>query len=295
MSASGLVHIATPALLEFRGPDAVRFLNGQITQDVRRVAGGKISLPSCITDAKGRLQFRVWISESPDRHLWVEGPFGIAEALETRLTRYLIADDVEVHDNTGKFQLIHLIGETPAPPEGVIARVSRRFNTDGTDWWFPAGHDIQAPPQAHHLHGDELESLRIANGVPLWGRELKEGTLPPEAGLDATDISYQKGCYIGQEVISRIKSAGKVNKRLVRLELAASCATDDLRLLDENGAVAGEITSISPHSENETHIALAYIKRGVGRVYHAGRLCLTMPQYPTLTGDGAARKFPASE
>jgi tRNA-modifying protein YgfZ len=269
MSEPGLVIIDAPALLEFRGPDAVRFLNGQLTQDVRRVAGGKISLPSCVTDAKGRLQFRVWITESPDGNLWVEGPTGSAEALEARLTRYLIADDVEVHDLTGKFRLIHLLGEAPAPPEGVIARASRRFNVEGADWWF--AEEFEMPLQTHHLRGDELEALRIANGVPQWSRELKEGILPPEAGLDATDISYQKGCYIGQEVISRIKSAGKVNKRLVCVDLIADDATDDLRLLDENGAVVGEITSVSPIATDGTRAALAYLKRGTERVFHAGR------------------------
>jgi folate-binding protein YgfZ len=269
-----MVVIDSPALLEFRGPDAVRFLNGQLTQDVRRVAGGEAALPSCVTDAKGRLQFRVWITESPDGNLWVEGPAGSAEALEARLTRYLIADDVEVCDLTEKFRLVHLIGGTPAPPEGVSARASRRFNEDGSDWWYPEGYEL---PQTHHLHGDELEDLRIRNGVPLWGRELKEGILPPEAGLDATDISYQKGCYIGQEVISRIKFAGKVNKRLVRMELPVDAASDDLRLLDENGADAGEITSVSPIATGRTRAALAYVKRGAERVFHAGRELSVQP------------------
>jgi folate-binding protein YgfZ len=269
MSAPDMVIIDSPALLEFRGPDAVRFLNGQLTQDVRRVAGGKTTLPSCVTDAKGRLQFRVWITESPAGSLWVEGPAGSAEALHARLTRYLIADDVEVRDLTGMFRLIHLIGESPAPPDGVCARASRRFNAAGSDWWFPEG--LEPPPQLHRLHGDELEALRIANRVPLWGRELKEGILPPEAGLDATDISYQKGCYIGQEVISRIKSAGKVNNRLARLDLDTDSTPDDLRLVDENGAEAGEITSVSPIASGGTRAALAYVKRGAERVFHAGR------------------------
>ncbi len=64
--------------------------------------------------------------------------------------------------------------------------------------------------------GDLTEFERIGRGIPKWGAEITEGMLPPEAGLDATDISYSKGCYIGQEVISRIKSAGKVNRRLVK-------------------------------------------------------------------------------
>ncbi|HSP44206.1 MAG TPA: hypothetical protein VLO11_15125 [Luteolibacter sp.] len=272
MSGPLLVGIDHPALLEFRGPDAVRYLNGQLTQDVRKVAGANVSLPSCVTDAKGRLQFRVWITESPEGNLWVEGAAGTAEELEARLTRYLIADDVEVHDLTGKYELIHLVGsEVPTPPEGVFARTSRRFNADGADWWCPAGAGFELPEGISHLSGDVLEDFRIRHGVPTWGRELEEGLLPPEAGLDATDISYHKGCYIGQEVISRIKYAGKVNKRLVRLDVPEDLPVDDLSLSDPDGREAGRITSVSPLASGGARPALAFLKRGADRIRIAGR------------------------
>lgn len=281
MSAARMVMIEAPVLLEFRGPDALRFLNGQLTQDVKRVAGGKIALPACVTDAKGKLQFRVWITESPDGALWIEGPAGSAEALEGRLTRYLIADDVEVADLTGKYRLIHWIGPAPAPPEGVFARESKRFGVDGTDWWIPAESGFELPQDTTHLHGEELEALRIANGVPLWGRELTEGILPPEAGLDVTDISYHKGCYIGQEVISRIKFAGKLNKRLARFEFGADLPTHDLSLVDADGRDAGSVTSVSPVARGAERCALGYLKRGLEQVFlqtpdgsrHPVRLC----------------------
>jgi tRNA-modifying protein YgfZ len=169
-----MISIDSPALLEFRGPDAVRFLNGQLTQDVKLVAGGKISLPSCVTDAKGKLQFRVWITGAPDGALWVEGPAGSAEALEARLTRYLIADDVEVADLTGKYRLIHLIGSSAAPPAGVFSRESKRFGVDGSDWWSPAGSEFEIPEGSSRLCGEELEDFRIANGVPQL-----EAVFPP--------------------------------------------------------------------------------------------------------------------
>ncbi len=270
MSALRMVMIDSPALLEFRGPDAARFLNGQLTQDVKRVAGGKFSLPSCVTDAKGKLQFRVRITESPDGALWIEGPAGSAEALEARLTRYLIADDVEVADLTGKYGLIHLIGPAPAPPEGVFARESNRFGVDGGDWWSLAGSGFELPEGTTHLFGDELEAFRIANGVPQWGRELTDGLLPPEAGLDTTDISYHKGCYIGQEVISRVKFAGKLNKRLVRIAFDAAIPIADLRLVDANGRDAGRVTSVSPIISGDCRMALAYVQRGAEPVAVSG-------------------------
>ena len=155
-----MVSPVVPALLEFRGPDAVRFLNGQLTQDVRQVTGGKISLPSCVTDAKGRLQFRVTIHQTDDGVLWVAGPAGVQEALEARLTRYLIADDVDVADLTGKYELLHFIDPVPEPSPGVVVRESNRYGVPGSDWWIPVGSQSGIP--AHTMMTeDALEALRI--------------------------------------------------------------------------------------------------------------------------------------
>ncbi len=256
MSELRIVALDQPALLEFSGPDAVRYLNGQVTQDVRLVVGSGNSLPACITDAKGKLQFRVRLT-STDDGLWVEAPSGLSESLEARLTRYLIADDVEVTDLTSKWTLFHLIGKIPEPPSGVIARASRRLGVEGMDWWVSRD-DFEIPSGAEILAGDELEALRIANGIPAWGKEIIAGMLPPEALLETTDISYNKGCYVGQEVISRIKSAGKVNRQLTRFALDASRAVHPGPF--EKGT--GEITSISPIDSNGIRLALGYVKRG---------------------------------
>jgi folate-binding protein YgfZ len=274
------IDLGKPTLLEFRGPDAARFLNGQLTQDVRLVAGAKAALPSCVTDAKGRLQFRVWIMESGDGAFLVSCPAEFSGGLETRLTRYLIADDVEVSDRTGQWSLVHVTGEVP-PPARVEARTCGRYGVAGTDWWLPSGTVADIPRDVAKLEGDALEAFRIANGVPAWGRELTEGLLPPEAGLDATDISYQKGCYIGQEVISRIKSAGRINRRLVRFQIDGDVPVENLRLVQENGDPAGEATSVSPLVENGLRHAMGYLKRGVEGFFiltqdgnrHEARIC----------------------
>ncbi len=260
MTESGAYDLGTRTLLEFRGPDATRFVNGQITQDVRKVEGRKISLPSCVTDAKGRLQFRIMITEGPAGSLWIEGPEDRAEELEARLTRYLIADEVEVSDLTGNYRLIHLLDPLPKTPRDVISRSSNRYGVGGTDWWMPccSSQSLTLPTGTVHLGDAKLESLRIINGIPAWGSELVEGMLPPEAALEDTDISYNKGCYIGQEVISRIKSAGKVNKRLTRFIFDAEISILPGPL--ENAA--GEITSISPLASGRVRHALGYVKRG---------------------------------
>lgn len=262
MSGIRCIDLGRPALLEFRGPDSVRYLNGQVTQDVRKVSDGAISLPACITDAKGKLQFRVWLSHM-DRGLVVEGPAEDFETLEARLTRYLIADDVEVGNLTGCWRIWHFIGNPGNAPAGVHVRKSTRLGVEGVDWWVPADLDCGLPDGATWLAGDALEDLRIRHGIPRWGAELTAGMLPPEAGLDATDVSYQKGCYIGQEVISRIKSAGKVNRRLVHFTFDASISSDGLECVSPDGGSAGEVTSVSSLADGALRHALGYVKRGV--------------------------------
>lgn len=252
------VDLGSPTVLEFRGPDAQRFLNGQLTQDVNRVKGQMISLPSCVTDVKGKIQFRVNLLEAAEASWWVTGLEEWAEPLEARLTRYLIADDVEVTDLTGAYQLVHLIGETPSVPSGVIARESNRYGVMGTDWWMPNNLSQETIVNIPTFDPDELESLRVHNGAPAWAKEIREGMLPPEALLDRSDCSYSKGCYIGQEVLSRMKSAGKVNRRLTRFLVDAQAQLAPGAL--ENGA--GELTSLAPITKGSLRDALGYVKRG---------------------------------
>ena len=251
------INLGTPALLKFEGPDTVRFLNGQLTQDVGEVVASGKAISACVTDHKGKLQFRVWLHARGEA-VFVEAPEGLAEDLEARLTRYLIADDVEVEDLSGQWRLHHLtdFSEGEVDLSDAITKESKRLGNDGLDAWLPAG---EADPLTDIpvLEGDELEALRIERGVPAWGKELTEGMLPPEAGIEESDISYTKGCYIGQEVISRIKSAGKVPRRLVQLSFDTSIPTEGLEL------EGGELTSISPLPKEGQRLALGYLKRGV--------------------------------
>ena len=248
-------------VVSFSGPDAVRFLNGQLTQDVRIIAEGGRAAFSCVTDAKGRLQFRVVLTTNEAGDILAAVPAGLGETLEARLTRYLIADDAEAAAHPNAWEIHHFLGDPPAPPAGVFARSIDRFGEPGTDWWVSAGTAPEFPENHPTCQGDALETLRITRAIPAWGREINEGMLPPEARLETTDISYQKGCYIGQEVISRIKSAGKVNRLLTRFEIHAPTATPG-PLTDASGRDAGIITSIAPATgESHTLHALGFLKR----------------------------------
>lgn len=191
------------------GPDAERYLNGQVSNDVRLTEDGRI-IDACLLDAKGRLQFHVQIHRE-DQDFIVEGPDHLAEELLARLDKYLIADDVELTNES--------MDESA----------------------------YQTIPN---------ETRRILDGIPKWPNELSPGILPPEAGIEASAISYTKGCYTGQEVISRMKRAGKTNRHLVKLSLDKPLIPTTSKLMVD-GKEAGIITSVASHI-GEGEVALAY-------------------------------------
>ena len=254
--------------LLFSGPDRLRYLNGQVTQDLRKLSTER-ALPACVTSAKGRLQADVWISDL-GTSLLVDAHPAVAETLLARLERYIVADDVSVEDQTRTHTLFHCL-DKPSLPSSIVHSApiqSLRLGVAGWDLRVHAS-DRAAVSQMIESSDDlcsHWELLRISNGVAAWGFELSEDSLPPEALLDRTHIDYHKGCYIGQEVLSRIKSIGHVNRRLVLLSSLSATDSTGSQLFDPSTPIRdsahsiGVITSIT-HS-NQTSLALAYLKRG---------------------------------
>jgi folate-binding protein YgfZ len=119
---------------------------------------------------------------------------------------------------------------------------------------------------APELSLEMLNTLRVEAGIPVFGVDMDENTIPNEAGLETRAISYEKGCYIGQETIARIKSMGHVNRHLVGVRLGAetslltSAATPKEKILVA-GEEIGYITS-AVASPRLGAIALGYVRRG---------------------------------
>jgi len=106
-----------------------------------------------------------------------------------------------------------------------------------------------------------LNVLRTEAGIPWYGAELQDTTLPVEAGLESRAISYTKGCYVGQEIIERIRSRGHVNRKLMGLLLeGAGVPAVGTKLIVE-GKEAGEITTAVYSPTFGRAIALAYVRR----------------------------------
>ena len=255
------------AKFQITGTDRLRFLNGQITNDLRK-ATEKVAIEACVLNAKGKMNAHIFVSALAECSP-VDAEQELRETLRTRLERYVIADDVQIEDVTDQFSLFHVLSEeSPTLEHGRIVSV-RRFAEHGWDVWSDAArHDAvwqQLSSAFPFLDSTAAEVVRIEQGIPRWGRELTEEIIPIEANLEQRTIDYEKGCYIGQEVISRMKMSGQTNKRLCGL-----VSLDDVPLLQPMKLAAyspaerevGWITSATRSGRIGKQIALGYVKRG---------------------------------
>ena len=255
--------LSARAKLRVTGADRIRFLNGQTTNDVRK-AGPEATQESCVLNTKGHLDAHIFLSATPN-DIWIDADQELREPLQTRLERYVIADDVMIEDVTDQFALFHVLADSEPKISGAkFCFRARRLGIDGWDLWVE-GTAAEAMKSA--LAGDyramdesEWEVLRIENGIPRWGRELTPEIIPPEANLAARAIDYEKGCYVGQEVISRMKMSGQTRQRLCGLA-SETALTPGMELREETKMV-GHVTSAVFSKRMNAHIALAMIKRG---------------------------------
>ena len=273
--SGGMADLSARAKFRLTGADRVRYLNGQVTANVTKLAPGEV-MPACVTTAKGKLCGDIFIRAGINA-LYLDAEPELREPLAARLEKYIIADDVTLEDVTEDFSLLHWLNMEP--PSELAKSAANRFGTAGCEAWLPI---IHQPSEARRAEGDRwgqstnpsmllspalLELLRIEAGVPRWGHELGPDTLPPEAGLDRTHIDYHKGCYIGQETISRLRSVGHVNR-----ELAGFAALTDeplaagMRIFaagdPADSRPLGHITSAAYSFALAKPIALGYLRRG---------------------------------
>ncbi len=195
----GVVDLASRVKLLFTGGDRIRYINGQVTANI---AGAKCPsvIPACVTTAKGRLCADVFVSIGPSGVL-VDADPAVAEVLPGRLERYIIADDVTMEDVRESIAIVHFAGMKPdAVPEEIRAGLvpSNRFGVAGFDFFPPFRKDL--PPVWEKITANLpvlsealLELIRIEHGVPRWGFELDESTLPAGGGARPHAHRFSQG------------------------------------------------------------------------------------------------------
>jgi folate-binding protein YgfZ len=294
--SAGVLDLSFRSRLCLTGADRARFLHGQVTNDVKRLGAGRGCYAALIT-AKGKMQSDLNIYCLKDELLLDFEP-GLTQPVSQRLEKYIIADDVQIVNVAPHYGVLSVQGpkadalilsstlfrEIPGKPFDWVSRLSPelgevylmnqpRLATPGFDLFIPLpglGLAAQALIRAGKESGARLcgwtalETARIEAGVPRFGADMDEGNIPLEAGIENRAVSFDKGCYIGQEVLSRLRTYGHVNRHLRGLLLG-----DDAAHLPSHGdklfrgdKEAGYVTSACLSPKLGAGVALGYVRRG---------------------------------
>jgi tRNA-modifying protein YgfZ len=236
----GLVE-RSAGFLALSGADRQRFLNGQVTCDVKGLTPGTGAY-GFFTSRQGKVLADAAVLVGEDR-IWLELPPGRTEEIAAHLGKHIIADRVEVLPLDHR--PITLVGSrttevlsslVPDPPErpwshlradalGEAVLLVRQGNLGVSAWtlWTPAALSAGLTRRLRELPGVRpvglaaLETVRAEAGIPLYGRDFGAENFPQETGLEERAVSYTKGCYLGQEVVARIHYRGGVHKGLAGL------------------------------------------------------------------------------
>ncbi|MFT3783730.1 MAG: folate-binding protein [Nibricoccus sp.] len=250
------------SVLKIQGEDAFSFLQGQLTQDLKPCLNGPEVAYGLFLTHKGKVQGDGFVMKRGEEWICVS-LFSEAARLKMHLEAFVIADDVRILDETALWQGATVIGENA---EAMLAdaglRVEsgkwvegdrgfvfagRRSGQPAWEFLYPLSGD--ALPErlrqagAQEISPSELERLRVLGGIPRIPKDLGPEDLPNEGGLDEIAVSYTKGCYIGQEVMARLKSMGQVRRRLARVEGASPLPAELPAALFADGKRVGELRS----------------------------------------------------
>jgi folate-binding protein YgfZ len=210
------------AFLRVAGPDAADYLQRMVSNDVEALGTGE-ACDALLLTAKARVIAPLRVVRRADADFLVLTEPELGDTVREQLLRTRFAAKVEIEPEEHESWLV-----------------------------LGGGEVLDERPPGDEVGQEELERWRIDSGVPRWGHEIDDRVLPAEAGLDATHISFSKGCYPGQEPIARQRYRGKVNRRLRVLDVEGDAAPGDELVL--NGKTVGRITSAVPG------LALAYVR-----------------------------------
>jgi len=273
-------------ILRITGEDRASFLHGMVTQEVNNLPVGAATY-AALVNVKGAMVADARILKR-EADLLMDVEPGHGAKVREFLEKYLISEDAELHDATGEYGILRLLGPRTAGVLGdgfaplahqatravtlagqdVILVGNTSVEPHGVDVWVPragleavwralsqAGAELGLKP----LGFEGLELLRVEAGVPRYGQDMVDTTIPMEANLTAA-ISYNKGCYIGQEVIARATFRGHMNRKLTGLLLGEVDAAPGTELRRGEKKV-GWLTSVVRSPAQGQRVALGYVHR----------------------------------
>ena len=205
----GVVVRADRGVIEVGGPEAAPFLHGLVTATVKSLGPGEASFGALLTP-QGKILFDFFLVKTETGYLIEAARAGIADLLK-RLTFYRLRAAVTLAGRPADFAVAYAFGDAAAP-EGGLAFADPRLPGLATHVLAPAAAAPAATASMHDWHAH-----RIALGVPESGLDFAIGdTFPHDADMDdLCGVDFKKGCFIGQEVVSRMKHRGTARKRIV--------------------------------------------------------------------------------
>lgn len=290
-AGAGLVDLTFHGMLALTGGERLRWLNGQISNEVKALKTGEGRLAAALT-AKGHLLADLAVYGLPDS-VWIDLPRERVAAVRDTFERHIIADDVQVEDLSDRFAHLMLVG--PQAPQalagtlgpeildlrpwqhaegrldGVLLRIvaSRWLALPGFDVFVPidaagqvwgsllrCGREVGLRP----VGMTALEWLRVEAGWPWFGVDFDENNLLMES-LTPDHVSLTKGCYVGQEVVTRIEHQGHLNKKLYGLLLDGMSVPARGMPIRLGERTVGHVTSAVRSPALDRAIALGYLRR----------------------------------
>lgn len=280
-----LVDRTDRGLIEVTGKDRKTWLHNLVTNAVKTLDDGAGNYAFAI-DVRGRTIFDLNILALPDS-LWLDVDRSMAGAAIAHLNKFLITEDAKMVDRSAEFARLGVTGagvDLIAPALGAgnfvaMPALASTWAADGGarfvrhDFAGRPGFELIIPVDSaagvwERLVGlgvrpigfEALDVLRIGAGIPWIGRDIDEKTIPPETGQIERGISYHKGCYLGQEVIERMRSHGTVARRLVKIQIAGRAAIATPADIKQGEAAVGRLTSLAFEPVAGKSIGLGYVR-----------------------------------
>lgn len=257
-SEPALLAPVSPHVVWFSGSDAVRFLNDLISQEIGDLDDGEIRR-SFLLEPQGKLQFLMWVLRDGDRIGLITEP-GRGVDLASALGRYRIRVDVQIDVEEDNVWVV--VGDWRGPDMSWSAAERHLV--------------IGERPPVDEMSADDYELVRIASGEPLWGVDVDDGTIPHVSGLVPVSVDFDKGCFLGQELVARIDSRGGNVPRHLRVVEAGEPGLEAGATLLGGGKEVGSVTSAAGH------LGLATLQRdvSVGDILEVGDLSVVVKELP---------------
>ncbi|MFN2502721.1 MAG: folate-binding protein YgfZ [Acidimicrobiales bacterium] len=251
--------------LSVRGPDAVAFLQGQLSQDIDMALGG--STWALLLQPQGKMVAFLRVLREAEDGFVLETDAGFGPQMVDRLTRFKLRVKCDVEPRAWRCLAVRgpqahaLVDAGSGPPAGAAVVLADWPGLPGADL---VGESPTPPPGVRLCSLDAYESVRIEAGIPVMGRELNESTIPAEAGIVDQSVSFTKGCYTGQELVARIDSrGGNVPRRLRGIVLGTNVLPPSGAAVTVDGKDVGRVTSVGESLDRRAPVALGYVRRSV--------------------------------